>query len=250
MENWRGKRHKYTDKKGKSNSPHIHYKEIQNGADAKSCMTNGLLIYWEYLRISSYIRKPFLIYDFATAPLWISLYVYEENFINFIFFVSYRRLSPQFQFSLSAVILGIYVGVCKILCCCLQCVYFLDNWPLLFSDYRWSQGSSHLSLPASLTASSPHPSPSQCCHLYASFFGWLYLKVPKWEIFDPFFYTNKFYLGWRLEDWKFFKIVLKTTADIRHFVFFVHAECALKNCLRMRACAKNAYACWACAKNC
>ncbi len=28
----------------------------------------------KYLRISSYIRKPFLIYDFATAPLWISLY--------------------------------------------------------------------------------------------------------------------------------------------------------------------------------
>ncbi len=29
----------------------------------------------KYLRISSYIRKPFLIYDFATAPLWISLYM-------------------------------------------------------------------------------------------------------------------------------------------------------------------------------
>ncbi len=29
----------------------------------------------KYLRISSYIRKPFLTYDFATAPLWISLYV-------------------------------------------------------------------------------------------------------------------------------------------------------------------------------
>ena len=46
------------------------YKEIQNGAVAKSYMTNGLLIYGEkYLRISSYIRKLFLIYDFATAPL-------------------------------------------------------------------------------------------------------------------------------------------------------------------------------------
>ncbi len=28
-----------------------------------------------YLRISSCIRKPFLIYDFANAPLWISLYM-------------------------------------------------------------------------------------------------------------------------------------------------------------------------------
>ncbi len=27
----------------------------------------------KYLRISSYIRKPYLIYDFATAPVWISL---------------------------------------------------------------------------------------------------------------------------------------------------------------------------------
>jgi hypothetical protein len=29
----------------------------------------------KYLRISSYIMKPFLIYDFATAPLWISFYM-------------------------------------------------------------------------------------------------------------------------------------------------------------------------------
>ncbi len=27
------------------------------------------------LRISSYIRKPYLIYDFATAPFWISLFM-------------------------------------------------------------------------------------------------------------------------------------------------------------------------------
>jgi hypothetical protein len=38
-------------------------------AVAKSYMTNGLLIYGENFRSSSYIRKPFLIYDFATAPL-------------------------------------------------------------------------------------------------------------------------------------------------------------------------------------
>ncbi len=28
----------------------------------------------KYLRISSYFRQPFLIFDFATAPFWISLY--------------------------------------------------------------------------------------------------------------------------------------------------------------------------------
>ncbi len=57
----------YTDKKEKK--IFIICREIQNGAVAKSYMTNGLLIYRENLHISSYIRKPFLIYDFATAPL-------------------------------------------------------------------------------------------------------------------------------------------------------------------------------------
>ncbi len=38
------------------------------------------------LRISSYFRKPFLIYDFAPDPVWISLYTDEENFI--LFFIS------------------------------------------------------------------------------------------------------------------------------------------------------------------
>jgi hypothetical protein len=38
----------------------------------QSHMTNGLLLYGD---ISSYIRKPFLIYDFATFPLCIFLYM-------------------------------------------------------------------------------------------------------------------------------------------------------------------------------
>ncbi len=66
-----------TDKK--ENQIFLKYKEIQSGAVAKLYMTNGLLIQYmgKFLRISSYkknfliycIRKPFLIYDFATAPL-------------------------------------------------------------------------------------------------------------------------------------------------------------------------------------
>ncbi len=32
----------------------------------------------KYLRISSNIRRPYLIYDFATAPLWISLYMRKD----------------------------------------------------------------------------------------------------------------------------------------------------------------------------
>jgi hypothetical protein len=45
------------------------YKEIQNEALAKSYTTYGLLIYGKIIARSPYIRKPFLIYDFATAPL-------------------------------------------------------------------------------------------------------------------------------------------------------------------------------------
>jgi hypothetical protein len=58
-----------TDKK--ENQIFLIYKEIRSGAFAKSCMNNGLLILYmgKYFRISSYIRKLFLIYEFATAPL-------------------------------------------------------------------------------------------------------------------------------------------------------------------------------------
>ncbi len=44
----------------------------------------------KYLRISSYIRKPFLIYDFATAPFWISLYMRK---IFIFFFISVETQS-------------------------------------------------------------------------------------------------------------------------------------------------------------
>jgi hypothetical protein len=55
--------------------------------------------------------------------------------------------------------------------------------------------------------------------------------VPKYEIFDPFFKSiNPIWVGdLRAGEFFFFS---KTTADICHFVFFAHAECALKNFLR------------------
>ncbi len=49
-----------TDKK--ENQTFLIYKEIQNGAVAKSYMTNGLLIDGETV-------THFLMFDFATAPL-------------------------------------------------------------------------------------------------------------------------------------------------------------------------------------
>ncbi len=58
----------YTDQK--ENKIFLIYKEIQKGTVAKSYMTNGLLIQYtvKYWCDFSYIRKPFLIYDFATVP--------------------------------------------------------------------------------------------------------------------------------------------------------------------------------------
>ncbi len=46
----------------------------------------------KYLRISSYIKKPFLIYDFATAPLWISLSMRKI----WLSFLSVQRLRIYF----------------------------------------------------------------------------------------------------------------------------------------------------------
>jgi hypothetical protein len=56
----------YTDKK--ENQIFLIFNEIQKGAVAKSYMTNGASSYLvKYLRISSFIRKPFL--DFATVRI-------------------------------------------------------------------------------------------------------------------------------------------------------------------------------------
>jgi hypothetical protein len=56
----------YTDKK--ENQIFLIYKEIQSGAVAKSYMRKGFLIYEEMGKISPYMRRPLVIYYFATAP--------------------------------------------------------------------------------------------------------------------------------------------------------------------------------------
>jgi hypothetical protein len=56
----------YTDKK--ENQIFLLYKEIQSRAVAKSYMGKGFLIYEECANISPYMRRPLVIYDFATAP--------------------------------------------------------------------------------------------------------------------------------------------------------------------------------------
>ncbi len=49
---------------------------FQKGSVAKSYMTNASSHVVKYLRISSYIRKPFLIYDYTTTSLLEFLYIY------------------------------------------------------------------------------------------------------------------------------------------------------------------------------
>ncbi len=57
------------------------YKEIQNGAVAKSYIRKGFLICEERANIMSYMRRPLVIYDFATAPFRISLYRGKFDFL-------------------------------------------------------------------------------------------------------------------------------------------------------------------------
>jgi hypothetical protein len=59
----------------KENQFFPHYKEIQSGAVAKSYMRKGFPIYEEWGNISPYMRRPLVIYDFATAPFRINLYM-------------------------------------------------------------------------------------------------------------------------------------------------------------------------------
>ncbi len=61
---------------------------------AKSYMTNGLLKYDEiFLRIFSYIRKPFLIHDFIIAPRLIFFYMRKILFYFFIIVTSCQLIA-------------------------------------------------------------------------------------------------------------------------------------------------------------
>jgi hypothetical protein len=49
----------------------------------------------KYLCISQYINKPFLIYDFATAPLWISLYMRKIRFYFLSVYAEYSSVQSE-----------------------------------------------------------------------------------------------------------------------------------------------------------
>ncbi len=67
--------------KRKQNFPQILYKELQMGSVAKSCF---LILYMrKCANISPYIRRPFVIYDFAPDPFWITFYT-RKIFFSFL----------------------------------------------------------------------------------------------------------------------------------------------------------------------
>ncbi len=64
----------FTDKK--ENKIFLIYEEIlRDRAQSMHIWLTASSYMMNYLRISSYIRKPFLIYDFATDPIWISIHM-------------------------------------------------------------------------------------------------------------------------------------------------------------------------------
>ena len=77
----------HTDKK--EQEIFLIYREIQRDRVQSHIWLTTFHIWWKYLWISSYFRKPFLIYDFATAPLRISLYINKK-----FYFLFYKCVMP------------------------------------------------------------------------------------------------------------------------------------------------------------
>jgi hypothetical protein len=144
-------------------------------------------------------------------------------------FVSYRRLSSQFQFSLSAVTLE-YLSLCP--------------WPSTVAQTPWSQD-----LYTDINSFYYRLQPTVCmCTVWLEA-NWIicicicickqqhsfqrsHLKVPKCEIFDPFFFTpiNPIWVGdLRTGEQKIF---FRRLRQIFAIFFFTQAEPALKICLR------------------
>ncbi len=82
----------YNDKK--ENKIFLRHKESRRERLQSHIWLTASSYMTKYLRISSYIRKPFLIYDLATAPFW-NFLIYEENVI--FFFISVGQPSPAWQ---------------------------------------------------------------------------------------------------------------------------------------------------------
>ncbi len=69
----------HTDKKKIKFSSYIRKFRVEQ-LQSHICLTASSYM-GKYLHVSSYMRKPFLMYDIATAPLWISLHMRKILFL-------------------------------------------------------------------------------------------------------------------------------------------------------------------------
>jgi hypothetical protein len=72
------------------------YKEIKMRAVAKSYMRKGFLIHEEMRKYLPIMRRPLVLYDFATAPFWISLDVRKILFSFLSVKREYIERGPRF----------------------------------------------------------------------------------------------------------------------------------------------------------
>ncbi len=59
------------------------------GSGAKSYMRKGFLIMRKRANISSFMRRPLVLYNYAPDPIPLNFLIYEENFIFFFISVSW-----------------------------------------------------------------------------------------------------------------------------------------------------------------
>ncbi len=113
------------------------YKEIQLEQLQSHIWLTASSYIGKYLRISSYIRKPFLKYDFATAPLWISWW-------GKFYFLFYQCMYARLR-SLVPALTGnrwIQIQQLKFLClkvcrCTVQCTLFtVQPWARICKRLR------------------------------------------------------------------------------------------------------------------
>ncbi len=115
------------------------YKEIQRDRVQSHIWLTASSYIVENLRISSYIGKRFLIYDFAPNPIWIFL-IYEENLVFFfyqcivvdIFTSLANSMLLWLIWNIAAIYLLSLVTLCSLLVCkemmyceCIHTVYLL-----------------------------------------------------------------------------------------------------------------------------
>jgi hypothetical protein len=89
----------FADKKRKENCPTIYIRKFIRDRVHSHIWLTASSYMTKYLRISSYIRNPFLIFDFAPDPFWISWYMRKFFFSFYQWFFTSRWTVPLTTYS-------------------------------------------------------------------------------------------------------------------------------------------------------